>query len=406
MSLLAYTTTIHPPRPEYPKCNSSVDRHYGQVYYVPLMQNWLVVWKMEGCKVPKEFSRHSLMEDETFDYYREREAHTAQLAQELLDQEEELNNAEEAHDPARLCWHNLDGDDARCHIITGFTCEQFLELFEACEQSIPVTIGRGRRSRMGKHDRLLLVLCYLKHYETKQKLKETFLISKSQIHRNLDSTVRAIMPVLYEKYVHDINDLIAPDEELDLFPEARFVMDTTIQQIWTPIGTYEERKRYYSGKHQLYGLKTQTLHNRRGFILHYISGIPGATHDLTIARQNIEDIKPYLARPIGAFAPLAVEGEDEEQWAVIADSGYQGLGRVIRAIVPHKKAPGGNLTREQRDFNRRLASQRVICERWYGRLKTLFRITSTKYRNNRDDYPTYFALCAALTNYALITNPL
>jgi hypothetical protein len=60
----------------------------------------------------------------------------------------------------------------------------------------------------------------------------------------------------------------------------------------------------------------------------------------------------------------------------------------------------------QRNYNRRLAGQRVICERWYGRLKTRCRMMASKYRNDRDDYTTHFMLCAALTNYNVLFNPL
>lgn len=50
-----------------------------------------------------------------------------------MEQEAELDEVEEELDPARLSWTNLNGDDERCIVITGFTCDQFLELFEACE---------------------------------------------------------------------------------------------------------------------------------------------------------------------------------------------------------------------------------------------------------------------------------
>ena len=341
------------------------------------------------------------MDSALFDYYEDREAQTVELVREGAEQDAEIAEAEERHDPTRLCWANIDGDDNRCKILTGFICGQFLELFDICEGAMPVTLGRGRRSKISNHDKLLLALCYLKHYETKEKLQETFAISKTQIHRNLDTTIKSITPVLYQRYIENIYTLIDPDVDQNNFPDAKFVMDTTTQEIWTPIGTYNERKRYYSGKHKMYGLKSQTLHNRRGFTLHFISGIPGAMHDLTIARQYIDVIRPFLIRPR--------EGDDidsDGEWSILVDSGYKGLDRLVSAVIPYKKPIGGILDREQRNFNRALATQRVICERWYGRLKTKFRIMSSKYRNSRDDYGIYFSICAALTNYSMIHNPL
>src|SRR5262245_24325455 len=79
--------------------------------------------------------------------------------------------------------------------------------------------------------------------------------------------LRAITPVLYARFVEGIYELIGPDEEMAEFPDARFVLDATFQETWTPLGTYDERKRFFSGKHKGYGLKSQTLHNRRGFLL-------------------------------------------------------------------------------------------------------------------------------------------
>lgn len=327
-----------------------------------------------------------------FEYYGERAEHTELLAHDAIAIEIEAEADEAAVNPDRVCWANMDDD--RCFTLTGYTCEQFLGIYELCEDDIPINFGRGRRSQLGRHDRLLMVLCYLKHYETKDKLALTFGVSKTQVHRNLAATIFAITPVIYQRYVVNVGEVIEPDEVPDDLPRSPFVMDATLQEIWTPTGTYNERKRYYSGKHQRYGLKTQTLHNRRGFVLHCVPGIPGATHDLTIIRHNIDEIRDYL------------DDSGDEPDSILVDSGYKGLERLVPTVGPFKKPPRGDLTAEQRAFNRMLAGQRIVCERWYGRLKTRHRIMAAKYRCDRDSYEVYFKLCAALTNYTLLYNPL
>jgi hypothetical protein len=103
---------------------------------------------------------------------------------------------------------------------------------------------------------------------------------------------------------------------------------------------------------------------------------------------------------------LAKEDEDEEPWSVLVDSGYQGLQRSVNAILPAKKQANRPFTRQQRRHNQDLASERVICERFYGRMKTKFRIMSSKYRNSREEYERVFKLCAALTNFHLLTYPM
>jgi len=101
------------------------------------------------------------------------------------------------------------------------------------------------------------------------------------------------------------------------------------------------------------------------------------------------------------------EESDEDTYGhVLVDSGYQGLQRVVKAILPYKKQPNRPFTRQQLRFNQELASERVICERFYGRLKTKFRIMSSKYRNSREEYKKMFLLCVALTNYHILLFPL
>lgn len=239
------------------------------------------------------------MDDAIFDRYREREEHTAVMAEAVIDDEMQIDEEEENHDPSQVCWHNLCDDDDRTKVITGFTCEQFLELYEIVAEELPVTTGRGLRTKISDHDKLLMTLCYLKHYETIDKMKETFRISKTHLLRVLDATIAIISPLLYQQFVVDVEPSMSDED--DEFPTARYVMDVTFQSIWTPLGTYNERKRYFSGKHKQYGLKSQCLHDRTGRVVHVVSGVSGSVHDLTIARQTIDEVlyrgiqlsKPY-----------------------------------------------------------------------------------------------------------------
>lgn len=230
------------------------------------------------------------MDENVFEYYNEREQDTMQMAESQLEEQENLDAEEENRDLALICWENLSTDDARCKTITGFTCEEFLQLYEQCESVISENIGRGRSSRFSKQDKFLMTLCYVKHYETVDKMKETFCVSAPRLHTILQEMIQAITPVLYTEYVDKIQTHLEEVELPEVFPESLFVMDVKFQEIWTPLGTFNERKRYFSGKHKAYGLKSQCLHNRQGFVLHCVSGIPGAVHDLTIARQNIDEV--------------------------------------------------------------------------------------------------------------------
>jgi hypothetical protein len=333
------------------------------------------------------------MED-LFDYYKDREENTISLATESTDLQKTIDNLEEDENPSEVSWSNLITNEDRCKLLTGFSPNEFLTIYDIVSDNIEQNIGRGPRSKISKHDKLVMVLCYLKHYETIDKMKDTFSISRSHLHNILMTTINSISPVLYDYYVENLNERIEDEDNEILYPNAKYVIDVTFQSIWTPTGTYDEKKQFFSGKHKLYGLKSQCIHDRKGRVVHTVAGERGAMHDLTICRENIDDLK------------IILNNEEDNNWFVIADLAYKGLDDTVDVLLPHKKKPNKQLTKAQTKYNKELGAQRVICERYYGRLKIRYRIIASKYRNSRDEYPTIFNLCIALTNYNIILHPL
>ncbi|RHY24711.1 hypothetical protein DYB32_008724 [Aphanomyces invadans] len=61
---------------------------------------------------------------------------------------------------------------------------------------------------------------------------------------------------------------------------------------------------------------------------------------------------------------------------------------------------------EQERANAKLASDRVIVENFFGKLKTLWGIVSDKYTWKKDEYNMHFQTCVALTNVHVCFNPL
>ena len=86
---------------------------------------------------------------------------------------------------------------------------------------------------------------------------------------------------------------------------------------------------------------------------------------------------------------------------MLADSGYQGLSKLhAKSKTPRKKPRKSELTEEQRQSNRELASRRVMVEHVIRRLK-IFRIVAERYRNRRRRFTLRFNLIAGLYNYEL-----
>ncbi|ETV72973.1 hypothetical protein H257_12297 [Aphanomyces astaci] len=121
------------------------------------------------------------------------------------------------------------------------------------------------------------------------------------------------------------------------FQFVRYVTDVTFQQTNVPSGSYVEKKTYFSGKHSQYGHKVEV--------------------------------------------PVLPNG-----FAINSDKRYQGIQRVVRAVLPKKKLAGGILTLE--DVRSNITLQAIT------------------YRWSRDNYDVLFQTCMALTNVHIRLHPL
>ena len=87
---------------------------------------------------------------------------------------------------------------------------------------------------------------------------------------------------------------------------------------------------------------------------------------------------------------------------VITDSGYQGIQKLhSKSALPKKKSKKNPLTKEDKQRNQELASERTLNENVIGMLKR-FKIISDKYRNRRKRFGLRFNLIAAIYNLDLI----
>ncbi|MBL3284917.1 IS5 family transposase domain protein [Rickettsiales endosymbiont of Paramecium tredecaurelia] len=86
----------------------------------------------------------------------------------------------------------------------------------------------------------------------------------------------------------------------------------------------------------------------------------------------------------------------------ITDTGYQGIQKLhSKSELPRKKTKKNPLTKEDKQKNQELASERVVNENVIGMLKR-FKIISDKYRNRRKRFGLRFNLIAAIYNMELV----
>jgi hypothetical protein len=86
---------------------------------------------------------------------------------------------------------------------------------------------------------------------------------------------------------------------------------------------------------------------------------------------------------------------------VITDTGYQGIQKLHnKSESPKKKTKKNPLTKEDKQKNQALASERVVNENVIGMIKR-FKIISDQYRNRRKRFCLRFNLISGIYNIEL-----
>ncbi|MEV0486049.1 transposase family protein [Streptomyces sp. NPDC050508] len=179
----------------------------------------------------------------------------------------------------------------------------------------------------------LLALAHLRCGDTYAQLAAGFGIGIATVYRYIREAVEALTalaPSLAEA-MKTIRTKAFVILDGTLLPIARIAADTP----------------YYSGKHKRHGMNVQVLTDPFGRLLWTSPALPGATHDLTAARQH------------GIIEALADAGL--KCWA---DKAYQGAGGPVR--VPFR---GSRLKRWKRRHNTTHPKIRCLGERTIATLK-------------------------------------
>ena len=83
---------------------------------------------------------------------------------------------------------------------------------------------------------------------------------------------------------------------------------------------------------------------------------------------------------------------------VLADLGYLGIKKICpNAEIPKKKTKLNPLTKEDKKYNNKLSSKRIIVEQINAKIK-VFKITKHPYRNRRKRFGLRMNLICAIIN--------
>ena len=154
------------------------------------------------------------------------------------------------------------------------------------------------------------------------------------------------------------------DEEIvkEILTEFELIVDSYEQPIERP-SDYKEQKKYYSGKKVNHTRKSQLIVLPNGKdIVDVVSNKPGPKSDISIFNES-------------------KKGFDPEQ-KFHGDKAYQG-GQSIK--TPKKKPKNKELTIEEKNKNKQLASERIYVEHLI-RLVKVFKVAQERFRLNSRKY--------------------
>jgi hypothetical protein len=218
----------------------------------------------------------------------------------------------------------------------------------------------------GLEDHLLVLLLYYRCYVTQEFLGLFYRVDRSAICRAIQRIEAEVKPLF----------ALRREPRVSRREAEALIIDCTEQPIQRP-KDQATQKAHYSGKKKRHTLKTEYIVAGNGRIVGVSDSHPGSRHDLTIRRAG-----PPLPQHARGYADSAYQGYDKDH---------------PNLDIPYKKPKGGELTADEKDYNRGLASFRVAIEHRIGRTKR-FRILSDRYRNPRHTHHTKTSIIAGLVN--------
>lgn len=212
---------------------------------------------------------------------------------------------------------------------------------------------------------------------------------QSRAHRQFVKGIDLLHRALFVQGFLPFRDFESPEYFQTQFTRAEvLIIDATEHRIQRPQDK-EFQHDTYSGKKKTNTLKSMIISTLDRYI-HYVSVCyVGRTHDYSLLHEEFDPDLNWF-----------------DGYQVRVDLGYQGFAKDYpNAIldIPNKKPRGGQLTEEQKQFNRQLAKQRISVEHTIGGMKRYDILSNPCRIHDYDVYNKMTATCAGIWNF-FITN--
>ena len=232
-------------------------------------------------------------------------------------------------------------------------------------------VGRGKRTLYKAQDVLFMTHTVLKHGQQWNFTARLFSVKCSTFERLITGFLRMLSEYMYDICVARVEEKWTmakcrlEDRAFSNSEYGRYAVDVNFQQSNRPSGSVSEGKRYFSGKHNLYGYKVEASVLLTGLAIGCTENYPGSVSDLEIFRRNRpfhEEASKRGARDLRYTDGGRLSEFMDDYWAILADKGYQGAAEDLRVVGPVRTPAHAKLSLEDVDFNREVFSDRVIIE--------------------------------------------
>jgi len=285
------------------------------------------------------------------------------------------------------------------HALTGYTLEEFHTLLPAFvvsflayvqEYTLEQKERQKRRYTTYKNSplptsegKLLFILMYLRKATTQDIFGEVFGMPQPVVNKwvhILHLCLNQALAALGAIPARTAEDLQVQEDESKVY-----FQDGTERPIQRPKDK-EAQKTYYSGKKKRHTVKNNVVVNEQGRIALLTSTCEGKKHDKKVSDEA------------GFTLP--------EESILCQDTGFQGFAlEGVTILQPEKKPRGGELTPEEKEYNRRVSRLRIRVEHAIGGIKR-YRIVKDQLRNWKQGFrDQVMETCCGLHNFRLNFRP-
>ena len=285
--------------------------------------------------------------------------------------------------------------DASWKTCCRFTNDQLTQIARIIESRLPKS--RGPSKQVTVKSMLFLTLCYYSSNQQLHWVAKQFKLNLSTLMGYVEVVRDIYFPILYEIEIGE-GKLIPSVKKFTNFPDCVGALDSTLIRHYQPSDPYG-RRRCFSEKHKGAGVKLQALVNPDGLAVNIYIEKFAAKHDCLVAvESNLRNILTEF------------RGQQIINKSILCDKGYVGLEKHIPgAIIMERDVKGSEIDKEEtgdKDRSSFIAADRIIVERFFGRLKMSWACLHSGYRGDTAHVQNIIKGLVALTNRLIKFSPL